>query len=176
MTKPAFLVDGQTEKLAIQLICPGRPIRVLGLNGNTVSAAAIAKRAKTHIDLLKGRCFPFILIADLEDRKLSHEKFATEIANELVKLKVSEPVIIGIPDRMIENWIHCDPACVGQSARCCDGENGANLIKKSLGTYHKTTTGSTLLAQSRASELRKSPSFSIFADKLASLGCQWLNR
>lgn len=172
--RPAFLVDGQTEKIAIQKICPGRPIRVLACNGKSVTAGALAKRAETQIRLLRNRCYPFILIADLEQRNITHNEFASQIEIELKKLGVREDVIIGVPDRMIENWIFCDANCVGPTARVCDGEHGTSLIKKAIGRYQKTTQGSTLIAQSRASELRQSPSFAAFEQKLNKLNCQWL--
>lgn len=176
MTNPAFLVDGQTEKLAIEKVCPGKPIRILALNGKSVSALAIAKRAETQIRLLTGKHYPFILITDLEDRKISHSTFADQIEKELKKLGVKEQVIIGVADRMIENWIFCDPDCVGTSAKGCDGQHGASLLKKALGSYHKTTTGAELLARARASELKKSPSFAAFDAKLGRVNCGWLRR
>ena len=42
MPEPAFLVDGHMEQLIIQQLCPKKPVRRIGCNGDDVSMAAIA--------------------------------------------------------------------------------------------------------------------------------------
>jgi len=54
MAKPAFIVEGQTDKLFVASVCSDSPIRTLELNGRDVDLEAIIRRIETLSALLGG--------------------------------------------------------------------------------------------------------------------------
>ena len=59
--KPAFIVDGYTEKNLIDKICPNRPVRRTDLNGKSVTLDAIALRLASYIRLFNNKFYPIII-------------------------------------------------------------------------------------------------------------------
>ena len=183
MINAAFFVDGHLEKKFIQKTCPNKVVRILNCNGSKVSAAAIAKRISSQCRLLKGRNFPIIIFVDLEDRDETATQFHDDIVAAIRAEGVSDTFILGVADRMIENWILADKSIVaGHTTKrpvytgCPDGFNGKSCIKQLIPGYHETTIGVDLLEKCRASKMITSPSFKAFFDKLSSYQCWWLNR
>ncbi|WP_157835397.1 DUF4276 family protein [Xanthomonas sp. SHU 166] len=177
--RPAYLVDGITEQRFVQAICQGSPVRLTNLNGNSVSAEAIAKRIASIVRLWKGRHYPIIVVVDLEKRSLSADEFARQVEESVKAQGIEDLLIVGAVDRMIENWMICDEAVwgEGQLRELTDGFSGATELKRMMPTYDKAADGPTLLIESRASEIAKrSKSFKVFCEKLQGLKCNWLNR
>jgi len=173
------LVDGHTEQRFIQQICPGRPVQRLGLNGNTVSASAIAKRAATQIRLWGGKYYPIVLVIDHEDRIVTPADFSGQISDSFISEGIKEDVRICVAMRMIENWIIADAETVGwmDPPSSVDGLHGANVLKKILGQYDKAGDGPDLLGACRPSKIAlRSSSFESAKKLLSDISCHWLAR
>lgn len=180
---PVFIVDGEHEQRFLQRICGTTcVVRQLSCNGKQVSVEALAKRAATLLRLLQNKVSPpFIICVDLEGRQCRFDDFADQIKRAILRndgICVShENLIVGVSDRMTENWIVAGDHIDGHSAPAnVDGMNGAAWLKQRLPHYHKTTLGVELLSQARASEIRlRSASFRHFHDAIQSrLECHWL--
>ncbi len=185
MIKPAFFVDGQTEQRALHKLCPGNPIRLIGCNGKTVSMLAIAKRLATQIKLLNNRHYPIIVLIDRETRNESAESLKKELHEELKKLDIHDDVLIGICDRMIENWILADKSNVLKytakkikwKKKNYEGTKGKSELKKHFKEYHETTDGVNLLSSSNPKLLyENSLSFREFVDTIEKINCIWLQK
>jgi hypothetical protein len=175
----AFLVDGHSEKRFLQKICPGKTIQRLNLNGNTVTCVAIAKRAASQIRLWGGKYYPIIILVDLEDRDMPFGEFGESIEAALRAEGVQDQIIVGVADRMLENWMLADPDVVEWNARpeSVDGIHGAGMLKKIFGQYDKASDGPDVLVKCRPSSMRKnSASFCNFLSKLAKVRCHWLGK
>ncbi|EKE05301.1 MAG: hypothetical protein ACD_19C00364G0002 [uncultured bacterium] len=181
MSNPAFIVDGFTEKLIIQKLCPGKPISRTDLNGKNVTIDAIAKKIASLIRLFNNRFYPIIILIDKEERDQS----ITEIIDCLnQKLRdngiVSCDFRIGVADRMIENWIIADWDCLGSrefpQPECTEGINGSSMIRRVKGSYSKTTDGVELFLSANQQRIyENSESFRTFIDKISDLSCNYLN-
>lgn len=171
----AFLVDGQTEQRFIQLVCSGNPVQRLNLNGSSVSAEAIAKRAATQIRLWRGRHYPIVILVDLEDRSCDSSQLKAGIEQALSVEGICDRVLVGVANRMIENWVLAD--CGPKSLSAVDGLHGCNELKRLFPSYDKAADGPEMLRRARASVIRqRSPSFSDFQDTLSEIRCHWLAR
>jgi len=183
MSKPAFFVDGQTEQRALNKLCPGHPIRIIGCNGKTVSMSAIAKRLASLIKVLNNRNYPIVILIDRETRPQDTKSIKEELHLELKKLEVHDDVMIGVCDRMIENWILADK---GNVSKYCskkinwkkqnfEGAKGKSELKKHMKSYHETTDGVNLLSTSNPKYLYKnSLSFKEFVHTIEKIECNWL--
>ena len=184
MNKIAFFVDGHLEKKFIQRACPNTVVRILNCNGKDVEMSAIAKRVATHCRLLKGKYYPIIVVIDREERTQSATELSDILIDEIRQNDVSDEIIVGVADRMIENWILADEDCFSDMAkrkfRTCsitDGLHGKNQLTHCIGTYHKTTTGVKLLLKCRPSVMKKrNLSFKEFIDKIPEESCWWMSR
>lgn len=187
----AFLVDGHMEQLIVQRVCPGKAVRLIGLNGRDVAIAAIAKRISTLFRLLNNRYFPVVVIIDREERDRTSEEIEADLKAEFVALGLPldqflglplDQFIVGIADRTIENWILGDPACGCRSVvgQCYEGSNGKaelkQLCKENDVTYNETTMGVDLFCGVNPNTVvRSSPSFGRLAGELRA-HCQWLRQ
>lgn len=180
MSNPAFIVDGFTEKLIIDKICPGKPIRRTDLNGKSVTIKAIANKISSLIRLLNNKYYPIIVVIDREDRQ---EDCVTIIDNLMDELKQKghehEDIRISVADKMIENWIIADWELIGniqEKPEVTDSLNGASEIKKKLGAYGKTTDGVKLFLNANPVKVyNNSPSFKRFVDNLEDIDCYYTN-
>ena len=175
----AFLVDGLTEQRFIQSICPGRPVQRLNLNGNTVSAEAIAERAASQVRIWGGRYHPVIVLVDHESRQLSHQAFARDLLAAISVHGVGDQVRVCVAKRMIENWIIADSELVGweNAPESVDDLHGATHLRRLLKEYDKAGDGPELLRRARPSRMRlRSPSFDSAFTTLVGLRCPWLER
>lgn len=179
MSRPAFIIDGFTEKLIIQRICPGSPINRTDLNGKTVSIDAMTKKIASLIRLFGNRYYPIIILIDKEQRKQPFDIIAKELEIKLIAEGVKDNCLIGVADRMLENWIIADWDCLQVDEKKptkTEGSNGASHIKKVKGVYNKTTDGVELfLAANPETIYEKSESFKYFVDKLKEVDCNFLN-
>ena len=136
----AFIVDGHQEKLIVQRLCEGAPVRMTLLNGKDVKLGAISKTVMSFIKLLRGRHFPIIVIIDREDRSISALDIEHQIKADLEAAGCrADHVIVSCPDRMIENWIlagnpHCNSGARILSERVVEieGVAGKKIMKQEL--------------------------------------------
>lgn len=183
MNNAAFLVDGHQEMKFLQKICPGRTVRRLNLNGNSVVSSALAERIASFCRLFQSRYYPIVIWVDREDREASASEFANELEQAIRAEGVTDDIVVGVADRAIENWILADKETVRpycdegtRYPQQSDGFNGKSRMKKLVKGYHETTTGVELLSKSYASRMKTSSSFKEFVDKLPENECWWLNR
>lgn len=183
MTKPAFLVDGHTEQRITQRICPGAPVRMLNLNGRDVEISAIAKLVASQYRLLGNRYHPVVVIIDREDRAQTAAEVKETLLRELLALGVpSNQLIVGVADRMIENWILADSGCTDllKDNTERDGCHGKSVLKTCLSngntSYHGTTLGVDLFCKiNPAVAASNSASFRAFAEQIKPF-CEWIGR
>lgn len=179
---PVFIVEGDHEKLFLQSICKGKKIITLRFNGKDVCLEAIAEKIKSHCNILHGKYHPIIVVFDRENRALSSEKISKQLLEILKTKEVTDEIIVGVPDRMIENWILADPDCIKSlypeinltDFENPDGFNGKGKLTKILGNYHETTDGVDLLKKINPSNMRRSKSFSYFIDQCIEIDCWWI--
>lgn len=181
MINPAFIVDGFTEKLIIQHLCPGKPISRTDLNGKNVTLDAIAKKIASLIRLFNNRHYPIVVLIDKEERTQSVHEIIDSLHTKLEENGiVGCDVRIGVADRMIENWILADWDCLEpknvNKPLITEGINGAAAIRKLKGSYSKTTDGVELfLSANQQTIYHQSESYRCFADKLVDLNCEYIN-
>ena len=180
MSNPAFIVDGFTEQLVLQRICPGSPIRRTDLNGKSVKISAIANKVYSLIKLLNNRYYPIFILIDRECRVESCEVIAAELRQELSNKGLeNEDIRIGVADRMFENWIIADWASLGYkplNLENTDGLKGASIIKREIGKYHKTIDGvEFFLKINPMNVIENSPSFRNFINLFHGVHCHYLN-
>jgi hypothetical protein len=185
MPKPAFLVDGFLEKEFIERICGTRsPIRRIDCNGRDVAVTEIAKRAAAQIQLLKGRFSPIVLVIDREGRPASAADICKRLAADVKRHGVNDVVIVGVTDKMIENWIIADQSVVAKIAppnlpfQSYEGTNGKTVLKNWLPKYNERIEGVDLMAATKPSEIQKnSASFKAFLGVVTGkVNCRWLRQ
>ena len=180
---PVIFIDGLTEKMSIQKLCPGMKIVQTLCNGKKVEISAIAKRIATNLKILKGRHYPVIILIDREDRTSSIHDIKRLLTKELKSLSINDELLIGVCDRMIENWMLADKKNIKKytSTRnlekvISEGCGGKSTIKKLIPTYRETTTGVTLLTTSDPNEMyTNSESFKDFVETIKKIECKWLS-
>jgi hypothetical protein len=188
MSKPAFLVEGKMEQLLVQRLCPGTPVQIINCNGDNVSLHAIGKKIASLARLLDKRGHrPIVIVFDREKRSETTKTIKQQLVTLLQKDGVTAPVILGVPDRMIENWIladldnFCRLAGVNNTSlsRDFEGTCGEAKLKKLLPkgfTYVKTIHGVEWFQTSDPDSISKnSLSFREFAEALTAVKCRWLS-
>lgn len=180
MINPAFIVDGFTERNIIQNICPGAPIRRTDLNGKDVSIEAMAKKIASLIRLLNNRHYPIVILVDKESRKISCEEMISKLEASIKSEGINDiDFRVGVADRMLENWIIADwdklKTKKGKPSST-DCINGCGKLKELIGSYGKTTDCVEMFLNADVKKIYKnSPSFKIFADKIADIDCEYIN-
>lgn len=185
MTKAAFIVEGQTERNFLSAICPGHPIRRLEMNGRDVAIEAIVKKIDTLSALFSGQNSPIIVVFDREGRSASAASIADQVKGELSKRRPQDQYVIGVADRMLENWILADweqlQTEIGSGVARpfeVEGIYGKSFLRSLLRAkgYSAAIDGPQLLKKARPSEIQKqSPSFNLLREQL-DLDCWWLKR
>jgi Domain of unknown function (DUF4276) len=185
MAEPAFLVDGVMEQRILQRLCRGNVIRRIGCNGENVRMEVMAKFIDAQIKLMNNRYFPIIIVLDREGRVETSPTLVEQLTEELNMRGHTGQFVIGVPDRMIENWILADWTGA-KSARPgfadfegqTEGCNGKSLIKTLLDSsvfYNEPTLGVELFLCCDPQKIRQqSRSFAEFVDRL-NLPCSWLS-
>ncbi len=186
MSNPAFIVDGQQGKKIIQHLCPGAPVRVLNCNGDDVELHAAAKRIASLIRLMGNKYYPYVIIFDRESRWDSPSTIKVKLESLIREEGIGDLLVIGVPDRMIENWILADWENIRAQGRLkhptrlktFEGCNGKSTIRKLLpkgGIYQETVQGvSWFLTADVKIIFRQSPSFQALAKGSQQLTCGWL--
>ncbi|MGA3052108.1 MAG: hypothetical protein ABSE00_09340 [Chitinispirillaceae bacterium] len=183
MPKPAFLVDGHSERKVLQRICPDIPIKIINCNGDNVAIDAIAKRIDSEIRLLNNRNHPIVVIIDREDRQDSPINIEKKLRKALKEFGCKVTPVIGIADRMFENWILADYNAVKchcktiQPAKCTfEGLAGKGIIQKIYPRYHETTDGVDMFFKCCHSTVySNSQSFRHLIDSIGKIDCNWLS-
>jgi hypothetical protein len=178
MSNPAFIVDGFTEKLILNRICPGKPVRRTDLNGKTVTVDAIANKVYSLIRLLNNRYYPIIVVIDREERTASSDEIATLLKSKLDEKGLNnQDIRVSVADKMIENWIIADWDKISPNnpkPPVTDGLGGAAVIKRELGSYSKTSDGVDLFIKMQPSiAYENSPSFKSFIDSINNIDCHY---
>mgnify|MGYP000855345319 CR=1 FL=1 len=186
MSRPAFLVDGYTEKLIVEELCPGSKVRRIGCNGNTVSIDAIAKLVASQIRLMNTQFHPIFIVIDREDRKEEAHAIAENLEGQIRLHGINETIRVVVCDRMIENWNIADwenlKSSVGNelpfdkplNTDCC---NGKSQLRQHLPNYQETTDGVRLFKSARPSVLvENSPSFRRLHDALYDVNWWWKSK
>ena len=184
MTRPAFLVDGHLEKKVVQNLCPGSVVRIINCNGDSVKLKVIAKKIASQIRLLGNRNYPIVIVIDRENRTESASQISKSLQDELAMHDLSVEIIIGVADRMIENWILADKQMLSEEFPNTintnipvEGSHGKNKIKKIFPSYHETTDGVKLFLKADPIKIyRNSQSFKSFVEKINHVECNWLKR
>ena len=81
MTNPAFIVEGQQEKMIVQELCPSQPVRLLGVNGKYVSYGKIASVIDSKLISFGNKYYPIIIIFDRENRTDSSDLIIKSVCN-----------------------------------------------------------------------------------------------
>jgi hypothetical protein len=186
MNNPAFLVEGDLEQKFVQNVCPKSPVRRINCNGKTVVISEIAKRVGTLGRLLHKRHSPLVVIFDREKRSESCEEIERIFRTSLEQEDIDVPVLVGIPDRDIENWILADFETFVNVTNIekptaeirFEGKKGKSEIRKLLPpkkTYVETTDGVAWLRKCRPTKMICSASFDRFAKAMKEIPCWWLS-
>jgi len=188
MIDAAFLVEGDLEKIFVQNVCPGSPVRKINCNGDSVSIEAIATRIGTLGRLLQRRCRTLVIVFDRERRAESCEQIEAALRRAMAAENLNTEIVVGIPDRDIEVWILGDPDMLRAGARlradvclaCEDGVKGKSKLKSLLAEgihYVETVHGPEWLKKARPSVIcQNSASFARFKDAMRAFDCWWLKQ
>jgi len=176
MSKPAFIIDGFTEKLILEKICPGSKITRTDLNGKTVTIKAIAVKISSLIKLLGNKFYPIIIVVDKEERQESCSDLIAELTTELNQNGCADQDIrVFFADRMVENWIIADWKILNNEKdkpAITDGLRGSKIIKESFGSYSKTIDGVNLFLKCDSKIIyENSPSFKQLIDGIQDIDC-----
>lgn len=186
MTNPAFIVDGDLEFKTLQRLCPGTKVNKSNCNGKDVEINVAASRIASLIRLMDGKYYPIIILYDREDRVQTSSEIAEQLEKCLREEKVNDQLIIGVPDRMIENWILGDVSKLiagGKlrkkiSSSSIEGTKGKSIIRKYLPKgriYHETVEGVNWFISANPLEIYNNClSFKNVVDKLRGIKCPWL--
>lgn len=170
MSKPAFIVDGQQEQKIIQRLCLGAAVRVLNCNGEDVELHAAAKRIASLIRLMGNRYYPYVIIFDREKRRESAARIRETLESLIRAEEIVDEIVIGIPDRVIENWLLADWMTIQSQGKLrppnvmktFEGSSGKAKIKKLLpkgGIYQETVQGVSWFLEANVKTIfEKSPS------------------
>jgi len=186
MNNPAFLVEGDLEQKFVQNVCPKSPVRRINCNGKTVEISEIAKRVGTLGRLLHKRYSPLVVVFDREKRPESCEDIERIFRTSLEQEDIDVPVLVGIPDRDIENWILADFEIFVNVTKIekptakihFEGKKGKSEIRKLLPpnkTYVETIDGVSWLRRCRPTKMICSASFDRFAKVMKEIPCWWLS-
>jgi hypothetical protein len=182
MSSPAFIVEGHLEQAFLKNVCPGTPIRRIGCNGDDVDLRTLAKFIGTQGRLLQKRFSPLIIVFDRERRSMPCDQIEVEIREYLQDESVSVQIVIGIPDREIENWILADAIsfcnCSGTERTALEstyeGRPGKAAIKSGR-VYIETSDGPLWLKKCQPVRMAAgSESFRRFYDCVRETQCWWL--
>lgn len=184
MTRVAFIIDGFTEKRILQRLCGDVKIARLNVNGRDVKIASIARRVDTILKVFGNRYYPVFVVFDREGRRETAEEVRLGLIRLLEELGHGGQVRVGVPDRMIENWMLADYKNVEKyykvkgdgTRRSHEGKNGKSEMRKLAGTgsgYDGVVHGvETFCGGSPTVMARNSQSFRSFAEELRG-ECGW---
>lgn len=138
------------EKRIIQRICPGKPVRRIGCNGDEVKIDVIAKFLGVHLRTLKNY-YPIIIIFDRERRELTSAEIEAQLSLALIESGHQDVDFrIIAADRTTENWILADKESLKEryprakfnyEAEGVHGKGALRKVVETEETYSESTTG-----------------------------------
>jgi len=177
-----IIVDGDGDYAALRTRFVGgyRVLKTDGPRGHTARPADIAKRSWKQIEMLRAfRCAKVIVMLDFEGRPQAYEDFVRELETAFSAHDLGLPVLVAVPNRMIENWYLADIEFLstrkaflksGLKQKNHEGSNGKSEIKKRMEprhTYRETKHGPQMFDILRFGVARQnSPSFDTFLSRV----------
>lgn len=99
------LVEGHTEATFFEIAhSNARAVRCIP-NGKSVPLATIVEEIIDQLELFGGEDVDFFVVFDREGRKESAQEIVKFILDGIEAAGVMRSVVVGVPDREIENWI-----------------------------------------------------------------------
>lgn len=136
--------------------------------------------------LLKNN-YPIIIIFDKEGRSDCFDVVATALENAIRAQEIQDvEIIIGVPDRMFENWMLADIESVKVHYKLdskvnqenYESLNGKSKIRSIIGSnlkYSETQDGPDIFLLCRKKIMaQNSLSFKCFLESVSELDCQWV--
>jgi hypothetical protein len=192
----AIIVDGPTEEGSLRTKfqmtyydCPN--FRFGPGNGITFTIEGYAKGVKpTLIYLLNSNVRAFILIPDLEKRKVDISDFSISLKSEIIKLLLvetdfneeflTEVIHICPPNIMFENWIVSDVEGIKKNNNLIktdanqaefEGKNGTSELQRIMTTKYKKTVHAKMFYKKTRDNISSdnSSSFNVFIDNFNDL-------
>src|SRR6266571_1073349 len=112
MSKPVgIIVDGEGDfaSLRKRLRDGYRILKTDGPRGHTARPNDIVQKSRKQIGILRAfRCAYAIVLLDFESRSGSYIEFVNALQTAFDSLCVGIPILIAVPNRMIENWYLAD--------------------------------------------------------------------
>lgn len=168
--------DGDFAALRTRFVEGFRVLKTDGPRGHRARAAEIAMRSAKQVRMLRAfRCTKVIVMLDFEHRRQAYEDFVKELRAAFSTRDLGLPVLVAVPNRMIENWYLADIEFL--SARKAflkrnlkqknyEGSDGKSHMKRCMKaghTYRETKHGPQMFAILRFRVARRnSPSFDEF--------------
>lgn len=179
-----MFVEGDLERIFISSNCKGLANRRLG-NGVSVTIDALAKQIGAIWRVQSGGFRNLVVLLDREGRSVTSAEMAQQLLQSLkIACQGAAQIIVGCPDKMIENWILADHAVVTNylGTECGpyahEGKGGKGILKnlfRSVGrNYTEVSDGVTLLKRARPKFMSaNSASAKTFFEQL-NMDCFWL--
>jgi hypothetical protein len=106
------IVDGPGDYAAIVGRFPElRVLKTDGPRGDKAGVDQIVAHSRKQIAMLQGlACAEVIVLTDFEDRREDYERFLSRIQTAFDSAHLGLPVVVAVPNRMIENWYLADIA------------------------------------------------------------------
>lgn len=106
------IVDGPGDYAAIIGRFPKlRVLKTDGPRGDKVVVDQIVAHSRKQIAMLQAfACAEVIVLTDFEDRRDDYEHFLSRIQAAFDSANLGLPVVVAVPNRMIENWYLADVA------------------------------------------------------------------
>ncbi len=173
-----IIVDGQGDYASLRkrFVRGYRVVKTDGPRGHTARPADIATRSRKQMGILRGfRCAKVIVMLDFEERRQDYRAFVRELEEAFSAQDFGLPVLVAVPNRMIENWYLADIELLssqkaflksGLKQKKYEGANGKASIKRCMRTghpYSETKHGPQMFEILRFRVARQnSPSFDAF--------------
>jgi hypothetical protein len=168
--------DGDFASLRARFRNGFRVLKTDGPRGRDAAPGDIAKRSWKQVAMLRAfECSRVIVMLDFEARSQPYEDFVRDLASAFSSVDFGLPVLIAVPNRMIENWYLADIEYLsakkvflrsGLKQRNYEGGDGKAQIKRCMQrghTYTETRHGPQMFAILRFAVARKnSASFDAF--------------
>lgn len=116
-----------------------RIIKTDGPRGHSVGIEKIVSSSKKQVELLGNLgCEIVLIVTDFEERTQSYDDFLEELRAAFQKVALRIPVLVAMPNQMIENWYLADIEYLSQrrgflkphlKQRNFEGRNGKKVLK-----------------------------------------------
>lgn len=118
--KIGLIVDGDGEYAAFNKRFK-RDFRILktdGPRGHTASVSKIVAKASKQVSMLSSfNCRKVVIVLDFEFRRVAYDRFVGMLQAAFGRRQWGLPVLVAVPNRMVENWYLADIAYLSQRKR-----------------------------------------------------------